>query len=88
MEWILQLKRKTKKPKPARVPLLFITKSTKILQSVQEGRLQFHKTNMPDISLYSSELLWKMNFITVFFKDFPVIFVLDDDLQALIFLAI
>lgn len=82
------VKKKNEKPKPARVPLLFSTKSTKILQSVQEGRLQFHKTNMPDISLYSSELLWKMNFITIFFKDFPVICVLDDNLQALTFLAI
>lgn len=32
---------------------------------------------MPHISLYNSEILLNINFITVFFRDFPFISVLD-----------
>lgn len=53
----LLIKQRSGMDSAARVPLLFITKSNKILQNVREAQLQFHKTNMPDISLYNSELL-------------------------------
>lgn len=50
-----------------------------LLQMVCRGgkNSSFTRKSVPHISLYNSEILQKIDFITIFFRDFPFISVLD-----------